>query len=126
MLLNVDPSDSRPLFRQISDEVQRCVAVGVLKPGEPLPAVRALAAELKVNPNTVQHAYRAMEQEGIVYVKRGIGTFIAATGPVKTSASRQAAAARQIAERALRDAYRHGLLGSDLIAALQEISAKRG
>jgi GntR family transcriptional regulator len=126
MLLNVDPTDSRPLFRQISDEVQRCVAVGVMKPGEPLPAVRALAAELKVNPNTVQHAYRSMEQEGIVYVKRGIGTFIAAAAvPAKTSASRQSVAARQIAERALREAYRHGLLGSDLIAALQEISARR-
>lgn len=125
MLLNVDVQDARPLFRQISDEVQRCVAVGVLKPGEPLPAVRALAAELKVNANTVQHAYRTMEQEGIVYVKRGIGTFIAPTVPAKTSASRQAIAARQIAERALREAYRHGLLGSDLIAALQDISRKR-
>ena len=78
MLLSIDPNDSRPVFRQITDEVQRCVAVGVLKPGEPLPGVRSLAAELKVNANTVQHAYRTMEQEGIVYVKRGIGTFIAA------------------------------------------------
>ena len=41
--------DPRPVFRQIVDEVQRCVAVGVLKPGEPLPAVRTLAAELRVN-----------------------------------------------------------------------------
>ena len=124
MLLNIDPNDSRPVFRQITDEVQRCVAVGVLTPGEPLPAVRSLAAELKVNPNTVQHAYRTMEQEGIVYVKRGIGTFVAA-GATKASASRQTVIARQLAERTLREAYRHGLLASDLIAALQEIAPRR-
>jgi GntR family transcriptional regulator len=124
VLLSIDTKDSRPVFRQIIDEVQRCVAVGVLKPGEPLPAVRSLAAELKINPNTVQHAYRTMEQEGIVYVKRGIGTFIAA-GAAKTSASRQGVIARQLAERTLREAYRHGLLASDLIAALQEIAPKR-
>ena len=124
MLLSIDPNDSRPVFRQITDEVQRCIAVGVLKPGEPLPAVRSLAAELKVNPNTVQHAYRTMEQEGIVYVKRGIGTFVA-VGGAKASAARQSVIARQLAERTLREAYRHGLLASDLIAALQEIAPKR-
>ena len=124
MLLSIDPNDSRPVFRQITDEVQRCIAVGVLKPGEPLPAVRSLAAELKVNPNTVQHAYRTMEQEGIVYVKRGIGTFVA-VGAAKPSTARQSVIARQIAERTLREAYRHGLLASDLIAALQEIAPKR-
>ena len=124
MLLSIDPNDSRPVFRQITDEVQRCVAVGVLKPGEPLPGVRALAAELKINPNTVQHAYRTMEQDGIVYVKRGIGTFIG-PGAAKSSASRQGVIARQLAERTLREAYRHGLRASDLIAALQEMAPKR-
>jgi GntR family transcriptional regulator len=124
VLLSIDTKDSRPVFRQITDEVQRCVAVGVLKPGEPLPAVRSLAADLKVNPNTVQHAYRTMGQEGIVYVKRGIGTFVAPVA-AKVSASRQTVIARQLAERTLREAYRHGLLASDLIAALQEIAPKR-
>jgi GntR family transcriptional regulator len=124
VLLNVDPNDSRPVFRQITDEVQRCVAVGVLKAGEPLPAVRVLAAQLKVNPNTVQHAYRTMEQEGIVYVKRGIGTFVAANA-ARSSGARQPVIARQLAERMLREAYRHGLLASDLIAALEEIAPKR-
>ena len=84
-------------------------------------AVRLLAAELKVNPNTVQHAYRTLEQEGVVHVKRGKGTFVsaAARDPGK---SRQTAVARQIAERMLREGFRHGLLASDLIKALQEIA----
>jgi GntR family transcriptional regulator len=123
MLFVVDPADPRPFYRQIVDEVQRCVAVGVLKPGEPLPAVRQLAGELKVNANTVQQAYRALEREKTVYVKRGIGTFISPT--VKTAAGRQMQMARQLAERMLREAYRHGILASDLISALEEISPKR-
>jgi GntR family transcriptional regulator len=120
MLFDIDPRDPRPVFRQIVDEVQRCVAVGVLRPGEPLPAVRELAAQLKVNANTVQHAYRTLELEGSVQVKRGIGTFVAARP--KEVAGRQSAVARQIAEKMLREGYRHGLLASDLIAALNEIA----
>ena len=123
MLVDLDPKDPRPVYRQIADEVRRSISVGVLKPDEALPAVRRLADELKVNANTVQHAYRSLEQDGTVYVKRGLGTFIssAAKEPSKT---RQATIARQIAERALREGFRHGLLASDLVAALQEIAPK--
>jgi GntR family transcriptional regulator len=122
MFLDIDSEDPRPVFRQIVDEVQRCVAVGVLRPGEPLPAVRELAARLKVNANTVQHAYRTLELEGSVHVKRGIGTFVAARP--KEVTGRQLTVARQIAEKMLREGYRHGLLASDLIAALNEIAPK--
>jgi GntR family transcriptional regulator len=120
VLVTLDTTDARPVFRQIVDEIQRCVAVGVLKSGESLPAVRNLAADLKVNANTVQHAYRTLEREGTVYVKRGVGTFVAASP--KTNTSRQGQIARQLAERMLREGYRHGLLASDLIAALKEIA----
>ena len=122
MLVTINLSDGRPVFRQIVDEIQRSVSVGILKPGEPLPGVRHLAAELKVNANTVQHAYRTLEAEGTVYVKRGIGTFVAT--PKSPPAGRQAAVARQFAERMLREAYRHGILASDLIAALTEIAPR--
>lgn len=120
MLLRLNPDDPRPVYRQIADEIQRCAAVGVLKAGEPIPAVRALAAELKVNANTVQHAYRTLEAEGTVEVRRGLGTFIKPSA--KPTGARQVQAARQIAERALREAYRHGVLASELIAALQELA----
>lgn len=124
MLIDLDPSDPRPVYRQIADEVQRCIAVGILRLDEALPAVRELAAQLKVNANTVQHAYRTLEQEGVVRVKRGLGTFV--TALPRESKARQTALARQIAERMLREGFRHGLLASDLIAALQQISPKRG
>jgi GntR family transcriptional regulator len=123
LMLHIDTSDPRPVFRQIVDEVQRSVAVGVLKPQDLLPAVRTLARQLKVNANTVQHAYHTLEREGTVYVKRGIGTFIAAAP--RDTKGRQESVARQIAERMLREGYRHGILASDLIAALEEIAPHR-
>lgn len=124
MLLTLDPSDARPVFRQIVDEVQRSVAVGVLKPGDPLPAVRQLARELSVNANTVQHAYHVLVREGTAVVKRGIGTFISTGARERDVKGRQATIARQIAERMLREGYRHGILASELIAALQEIAPR--
>lgn len=124
MLVDLSPGDPRPVYRQIADEIRRCISIGVLKPDEPLPAVRKLAAELKVNTNTVQHAYQRLEHEGVVHVRRGLGTFVSAT-PKEAPQARQAAVARQVAERALREAFRHGLLASDLIAALKEIAPGR-
>jgi GntR family transcriptional regulator len=124
MLFELDTSDPRPVYRQIVDEVSRCVSIGVLKPDEPLPAVRKVATQLKVNANTVQHAYRTLEQEGSVYVKRGLGTFISSRMK-EPGTGRQADVARRIAERMLREGFRHGLLASDLIAALQEIAPGR-
>ena len=123
--MSIDPADPRPVFRQIVDEVQRCVAIGVLKPTDALPAARTLAAQLKINANTVQHAYRTLEQEGTVNVRRGRGTFVAAP-KTRDLQARQQAVARQIAEKMLREAYRHGLLASDLMNALQEIAPRRG
>ena len=125
MLVDIDFADPRPVYRQIADEVRRCVSIGILKPDEPLPAARKLADELKVNANTVQHAYRTLEREEVVYVKRGLGTFISARAR-EHGRGKPGAVARQIAERMLREGFRHGLLASDLIAALQEIAPGRG
>jgi len=124
LAFHIDAADPRPVFRQIVDEVQRSVALGILRPGEALPAVRLLASQLKINANTVQHAYRELEREGTVYVKRGIGTFVAAA--LREVKNRQGSVARQIAEKMLREAYRQGVLASDLIAALEEIAPRRG
>jgi GntR family transcriptional regulator len=120
VFIELRADDPRAVYRQIADEVQRAVSVGVLKPGEALPPTRQLAQELKLNPNTVQHAYRTLVQDGIVEMRRGLGAFIAAK-PREPKRSGQAVA-RQIAERALREAFRHGLLASDLMSALREIA----
>ena len=125
MQIELRRDDPRPIYRQIADEIQRAVSVGVAKPGESLPAARVLAKELKLNPNTIQHAYRTLVLEGVVEMRRGLGAFVA-SAPSRDSRQKPAAVARQIAERALREAFRHGLLASDLRRALDEIAPRAG
>lgn len=122
MFIELRQDDPRPIFRQISDEIALAVLVGVLKMGDALPGTRQLAQDLKLNPNTVRHAYQTLQHEGILEMRRGRGAFILAAphGP----RYRSTAVARQIAERALREGFRHGLLASDLMKALQEIAPR--
>src|ERR671912_103374 len=122
LLMELNPADDRPVYRQIVEEIERCVAVGVMRPDEALPAASALAKDLKVNINTVQHAYRTLAQDGTVYIKRGLGTFVSPTP--KENRQRTAVAARRIAERMLREGFKQGLLASDLIPALQGVAPK--
>ena len=76
MQVSIRPIDPRPIYLQIMDEIRRALVLGTLKPGDPLPSIRQLASELRVNPNTVAQAYRELEREGTVYVQRGQGTFV--------------------------------------------------
>lgn len=75
-MLDIDFDNSKPIYSQIIDEIKRALARKALKPGDKLPSQRELAQSLKVNPNTIQRAYRDMELLGLVETLRGQGTFI--------------------------------------------------
>jgi GntR family transcriptional regulator len=69
-------NDKAPIYLQIINYIKKDIIGGKLNPGEKLPSVRELAAELKVNPNTVSRVYQEIEREGITYTQRGMGTYI--------------------------------------------------
>ena len=121
MLVTLDNRDLRPLYLQIMDEVRRAIVVGKLKPEDPLPSVRELASDLAINPRTVSQAYQELDREGVVYVRRGQGTFVA---PTKTSARERQKLARGVAKRMLVEARRSGLHLEELIATLREVAAE--
>lgn len=81
----IDPKSPIPIFRQIADQLRQAVDAGVHKPGEMLPSQRVLAIEVKVNPNTIQRAYEALEREGIVETRRGVGVFVVQSNRRKLS-----------------------------------------
>jgi len=78
MLISADPSDDQPIYRQIVDQVRQFIAAGTLRPGDALPSVRQLAADLGVNLNTVAIAYRELAGEGLVAIKHGRGARVTA------------------------------------------------
>lgn len=121
MNINVDTADPRPIYVQIVDEIRRALVLGTLHPDEPLPSVRHLAAQLRVNPNTVSQAYRELERMDLVHVRRGQGTY-ANAGTVGAPSRR--ALARAVATRALRDARRHGMDGEELIQAIRAAAVR--
>jgi GntR family transcriptional regulator len=120
VLVNLDPSDSRPLYLQIMDEVRRALVIGTLQAEDPLPSVRELAAELVINPRTVANAYRELEREGLIYVRRGQGTFVAPD--VHPDRQERRSLARGVAKRALLDARRNGLTTKELLTMIREVA----
>lgn len=76
-MLNINPTDAVPIWKQIEDEVRRLIALGRLIPGSAVPSVRDMARELRVNPATVAKAYQSLTDSGLLAVKRGEGTFVA-------------------------------------------------
>ena len=74
--IQISSGSERPIYQQIVEQVSEAIARGGLRVGDKLPAVRALAAELVINPNTVARAYTILEQSGLVTTKTGSGTFV--------------------------------------------------
>ncbi len=122
MLVNLDPRDERPLYIQIMDEVRRALVGGALRAEDPLPSVRELAAQLVVNPRTVLQAYRELEREGIVYVRRGQGTFVSAGG--RPGRDERHELGLGVAKRALIEARRNGLGVEELLTMIREVAAE--
>jgi GntR family transcriptional regulator len=118
--VHLHPSDNRPLYVQIMDEVRRGLVRGALAPEDPLPSVRELASSLQINPRTVSQAYAELEREGLVRVRPGKGTFVASS-----VSNERPRLALEVARRTLADASRNGLLLEDVIEALRRLGEER-
>ena len=77
MDIRIDLGSSVPIYMQIVEQIRHLVATGRLQPGEKLLTIRQLAVDLRVDPNTVAHAYNLLHTEGVISTQRGRGTFVA-------------------------------------------------
>lgn len=75
-MITVDMRDRKPIYEQLIDNIRTLAVQGYLQPDEHLPSVRQLAAELAINPNTIQKAYAELERQGVIYALPGRGNFI--------------------------------------------------
>ena len=88
-MIQINYHDSRPIYEKVKDSLRQLVFSGALGEGEKLPSVRELAVSLTVNPNTIQRAYRELEQEGLIVSIPGKGSFVAAGGGAKAARMRE-------------------------------------
>ena len=80
-MIHVNPAAAVPIWKQIEEGMRGAIAAGELGPGGPVPSVRDLARELRINPATVARAYQRLGDDGILVVRRGEGTFVAERPP---------------------------------------------
>jgi GntR family transcriptional regulator len=116
----ISPAAPGPLYEQVVAAVKREVAAGRLKPGEALPSLRVLAADLMISLITVKRAYEELERDGVIYLRQGLGAFVAAAG-LDQVREQKAGAAEAALREALASARAAGLSGEELTAMLQRI-----
>ena len=81
MKFEIDERSTKPIYRQIIDQVRYGLATGQLREGDALPTIREVSVDTRVNRNTIAKAYALMEQEGLISTRVGKGSFISADAP---------------------------------------------
>jgi GntR family transcriptional regulator len=106
LLLQIDFRSGMHIYTQIVNQIQSLVVGGVLKPGDQLPTVRALAEELRVNFNTVARAYRLLDQARIISTQQGRGTYITEIPPPNVTEQLRKESLEALTHRFIREAMR--------------------
>ncbi len=81
-MISLDFADRRPLYEQIKEKLKELIISGAISEHDKIPSVRELASALAINPNTIQRAYKELEEEGFVYTQRAKGCFVS---PIKST-----------------------------------------
>jgi GntR family transcriptional regulator len=106
--LNLDFHSGLPIYTQIVNQIQSQLVNGILKPGDQLPTVRALASELRVNFNTVARAYRILDEERIISTQQGRGTYITEIPPPEITEKLRQESLAELTQRFINEAFRLG------------------
>lgn len=121
MFLKLDHHSGEPIWRQIVEQVKYRIATGQFQNDEQLPSIRALAAELKINPRTVVKAYEELEHAGLVVMRQGQGVFVSTRRSDAPVATRRRVIG-DLARRLLAEALRLGATAEETIQILKNVS----
>jgi GntR family transcriptional regulator len=117
-LFELDFRSQVPIYLQIVARIKALIATGVISPGDQLPTVRQLAADLGVNFNTIARAYRLLDDAGVVSSQQGRGTFVLESLPPERGGELRREALRGITRAYLREAARLGFEPAEIEAAI--------
>ncbi len=119
MILKLDFKSGTPVYLQLVDQIRHAAASGGLRTGEPLPGIRPLAEELRVNRNTVAKAYAELESQGVIENIQGKGCFLKAVGSPLTKTARNDLLIQEI-DRAVVAAHHLQISDADLLALVKK------
>ena len=119
MILKIDTTSSIPIYAQIVDQIKRAIASGALKNGDPLPSLRETAIKLRVNPLTVDKAYKHLDREGLIETRHGLGSFVTSDAEATTNGFRLGVLSKAI-DSLLVDAHHLGVSIEELWSLIEE------
>lgn len=115
----LNPRSKQPLYEQLVEQLRRQIVLGGMTVGTAMPSVRQLATELGINPNTIQKAYRRMEEEGMILSIPGKGSFV--SDDLAELLTRQREDQRSKARQMLHSCRETGLAKEELMQMIEEI-----
>ena len=115
----VNPRSKQPLYEQLVEQLRRQIVLGGMKAGAAMPSVRQLATELGINPNTIQKAYRRMEEEGMILSIPGKGSFV--SDDLADMLTKQREDQRSKAKQMLQSCREMGLTKEEITPMVEEI-----
>jgi len=113
-----------PVYVQIREQMLQAIGAGVLRPGEQMPTMREVAVALKVDLNTVRHAYSDLEQTGAIVILRARGTYVAERPP-PIDPARRARQVESLAQQTIAMALATGIDPADVAQKILQTAAKR-
>jgi GntR family transcriptional regulator len=123
-MFQLDVRSRKPIYEQLVDKIKELIINRILKPDEQLPSVRMLSSQLTVNPNTIQRAYRELENQGYIYSIKGKGNFVAAI-ELKPNEQKLAELKTDI-KRLIAEAIYLGLTKDDIYVLFHEAHQQKG
>ena len=115
----LNPRSKQPLYEQLVEQLRRQIVLGGMKAGASMPSVRQLATELGINPNTIQKAYRRMEEEGMILSIPGKGSFV--SDDLADMLTKQREDQRSKAKQMLQSCREMGLTKEEITQMVEEI-----
>ena len=117
-MIVIDYQDRRPIYEQIVERFEKLILKGALEADSQMPSVRQMAAELSINPNTIQKAYAILEQEGYIYPVKGKGNFVNGNLVLR---QRKKEACFQKLEECLTEGRDFGITAEDCLKCLRRV-----
>jgi len=119
MFIVVSPLNPDPIYKQVTDQIKDAIAGGTLKPEDRLPSIREMTRELGISEITIKRAYSDLEQEGYIFTRSGLGSFIADFNLEKMK-SEKLAEIRQELKKIINSGAKFGISADDIIKAIQK------
>jgi len=119
LFIVISPSNPDPLYQQVTDQIKDAIAAGSLQPETRLPSIREMANELKISAITIKRAYSDLENEGFIFTRSGLGSFVADVNKEKIRDEKLSEIRTEV-NKILKTAEKFGISADDIVRIIKE------